>query len=160
MLLLLLLLVHVASAVALLVSLLFLVPLLLLFLFLLVDISGGGAVAAAQLLVVVVIIIVFFFTPASPSFQAPLPRLPRREDVRLVQPRPVFGPLVPARESQGVVVDQQVVFGQNVAVQAVGVAARSVDEELADGVGDLDGRLGVRDVELVAPLEGVLLRVP
>ena len=67
---------------------------------------------------------------------------------------------MPARESQRVVVNQQVVFGKNVAVQPVTVAPSSVDEELADGVRDLDGALGVRDVELVAPLEGVLLRVP
>ena len=54
------------------------------------------------------------------------------------------------------VVDEEVVLGEDVAVgDAVRVAARAVDEELADGVGDLDGSLRVRDVELVAPLEGV-----
>jgi hypothetical protein len=59
-----------------------------------------------------------------------------------------------------VVVNQKVVLGQDVSIEPVGVPASPVDEELADGVRDLDGALGVGDVELVSPLEGVLLRVP
>ena len=67
---------------------------------------------------------------------------------------------MPSRERQRVVVNEKVVFRQDVPAEPVRVAPRAVDEVPADGVRDFDRSLGVRDVELVAPLEGVLLRVP
>ena len=147
----------VAAAVAALLGLLLLFVALLLPL----NVGGRGAIPAAELVVVVVVISPPLpFLAASRPLEAPLPRIPGREDVRLVQPGPVLLLLVPSRERQRVVVNEKVVFRQDVPAEPVRVAPRAVDEVPADGVRDLDRSLGVRDVELVAPLEGVLLRVP
>ena len=148
----------VAAAVAALLGLLLLFVALLLPL----NVGGRGAIPAAELVVVVVVVISppLPFLAASRPLEAPLPRIPGREDVRLVQPGPVLLLLVPSRERQRVVVNEKVVFRQDVPAEPVRVAPRAVDEVPADGVRDLDRSLGVRDVELVAPLEGVLLRVP
>jgi len=150
----------VAAAVAALLGLLLLLVALLLPL----NVGGRGAIPAAELVVVVVVAVVISpplpFLAASRPLEAPLPRIPGREDVRLVQPGPVLLLLVPSRERQRVVVNEKVVFRQDVPAEPVRVAPRAVDEVPADGVRDLDRSLGVRDVELVAPLEGVLLRVP
>jgi len=150
----------VAAAVAALLGLLLLFVALLLPL----NVGGRGAIPAAELVVVVVVAVVISpplpFLAASRPLEAPLPRIPGREDVRLVQPGPVLLLLVPSRERQRVVVNEKVVFRQDVPAEPVRVAPRAVDEVPADGVRDLDRSLGVRDVELVAPLEGVLLRVP
>ena len=150
----------VAAAVAALLGLLLLLVALLLPL----NVGGRGAIPAAELVVVVVVAVVISpplpFLAASRPLEAPLPRIPGREDVRLVQPGPILLLLVPSRERQRVVVNEKVVFRQDVPAEPVRVAPRAVDEVPADGVRDLDRSLGVRDVELVAPLEGVLLRVP
>jgi hypothetical protein len=147
----------VAAAVAALLGLLLLFVALLLPL----NVGGRGAIPAAELVVVVVVISPPLpFLAASRPLEAPLPRIPGREDVRLVQPGPVLLLLVPSRERQRVVVNEKVVFRQDVPAEPVRVAPRAVDEVPADGVRDFDRSLGVRDVELVAPLEGVLLRVP
>jgi hypothetical protein len=151
----------VAAAVAALLGLLLLLVALLLPL----NVGGRGAIPAAELVVVVVVVAVVISPPlpflaASRPLEAPLPRIPGREDVRLVQPGPILLLLVPSRERQRVVVNEKVVFRQDVPAEPVRVAPRAVDEVPADGVRDLDRSLGVRDVELVAPLEGVLLRVP
>jgi len=150
----------VAAAVAALLGLLLLFVALLLPL----NVGGRGAIPAAELVVVVVVAVVISpplpFLAASRPLEAPLPRIPGREDVRLVQPGPILLLLVPSRERQRVVVNEKVVFRQDVPAEPVRVAPRAVDEVPADGVRDLDRSLGVRDVELVAPLEGVLLRVP
>ena len=149
----------VAAAVAALLGLLLLFVALLLPL----NVGGRGAIPAAELVVVVVVVVIsppLPFLAASRPLEAPLPRIPGREDVRLVQPGPVLLLLVPSRERQRVVVNEKVVFRQDVPAEPVRVAPRAVDEVPADGVRDFDRSLGVRDVELVAPLEGVLLRVP
>ena len=149
----------VAAAVAALLGLLLLCVALLLPL----NVGGRGAIPAAELVVVVVAVVIpppLPFLAASRPLEAPLPRIPGREDVRLVQPGPVLLLLVPSRERQRVVVNEKVVFRQDVPAEPVRVAPRAVDEVPADGVRDLDRSLGVRDVKLVAPLEGVLLRVP